>query len=61
MVFKVQQSYHHKYIEDSYDRMHWLENGWLDKKTTYYQPLKGGRLKIAAARAVGTLVALFFI
>lgn len=63
MVFKVQQSYWLKIknAKDTVDYKYWSDKGWLMKSCDYFIPIKTNKLKVAIARFVGRIIAIFFI
>ena len=63
IAFKVQQKFwlkNEKYC-DTVDFRYWQENGWLRKGCRYYVPSRANLLKVALARGVGSLAAMFFV
>jgi hypothetical protein len=62
MMFKIQQTIYRNSptFSDSYDRGWWEENGWLEKKRKFYIPHRAGPVKVAAARALGAVLAKVF-
>lgn len=61
IVFKVQQLSWQKEQKQSLTREYWMKRGWLDKRCTYYVPHGRSRAFVTMARAVGRVVALFFV
>lgn len=63
LSFKVQQSYWNKYADDNYSRdyNYWLEKGWVDSKCDYYIKHNSNPIKVKIARAIGALMAMFYL
>jgi multimeric flavodoxin WrbA len=59
LTFKIQQSCWQRTPGDTRDYRYWQENGWIDPRCNYYFPQRAGWLKVAAAGALGALVARF--
>lgn len=64
LVFRVQQKSWKRYAreetEESLDARYWREHGWFDKRTTFYIPHRAPRLRVALARAAGSVLADIF-
>jgi len=63
IVFTVQQASWRKTKEPkmAYSRAYWKDKGLLGKGVSFYIPHRAGPVKTAAARAIGKLIALFFV
>ena len=60
MIFRIQQAGWQKAAADSIDFSFWNDRRWLDtRRCTYFFPHRANPAKVAAARAVGSVVAAF--
>ena len=59
MMFKIQQSAWQREDSDSYDYIHWENQGWFEPACTFYIAHRASRVKVALARLVGAVVARF--
>lgn len=61
IYFRVQQVCWQKVSgEDSVDLDYWNSKGWTEPGVTFYVPHSAGWLKVAIARVLGSVIALFF-
>lgn len=59
MTFKIQQLAWQRENSDSYDYIHWRNQGWLEPACTFYVAHRASRVKVTLARLVGAVVARF--
>lgn len=59
MTFKIQQICWQRAPGDTVDYHYWQKRGWIDPRCRYYFPQRAGWLKVAAAGALGTVIARF--
>lgn len=59
MTFRIQQHYWQQTTEDSVDYRYWNSRGWIGRRREFYIQHESGRLKVAAARLTGDVVARF--
>jgi multimeric flavodoxin WrbA len=59
MMFKIQQRAWQKAVQNTFDYQYWKNKGWTDSRTDFYVPHAASRIKVALARATGTLLARF--
>lgn len=63
LVFAIQQASWKKVFDrmenDSIDAHYWRDNGWLDKRCTYFTDHSSGKIKTAAARMIGKTISRF--
>jgi multimeric flavodoxin WrbA len=60
MVFRIQQSGWRKAAPGSIDFAYWNDKGWLDtRRCSYFFPHKASPMKVALARAAGSVTAAF--
>lgn len=60
MIFRIQQAGWRKAAPGSIDFAYWNDRGWLDaRRCTYFFPHRANPVKVAAARAVGSVTAAF--
>lgn len=60
MVFRIQQSGWRKSAPGSMDFAYWNDRGWLDtRRCSYFFPHSANPLKVAVARAAGSVTAAF--
>jgi hypothetical protein len=61
MTFRIQQIGWNKAAKkDTPDYDYWHGRGWLNQKVEYFFPHRAGRVKVGAARLVGSMLAGFF-
>lgn len=62
LSFRIQQIFYRRDIlAGTLDRAYWEKNGWLDRKTHYYMPVRTGRLKLLIGWLIGSAMARFFV
>jgi hypothetical protein len=60
MVFRIQQAGWRKAVPGSHDFRYWNDRGWLDtRRCSYFFAHRANPLTVAAARLVGSIVAMF--
>jgi multimeric flavodoxin WrbA len=61
MFFSIQQISWRREKKGTIDYEYWSGNGWLDAKTTFFIRHNANPLKVALARTVGRLLAVFMV
>jgi multimeric flavodoxin WrbA len=61
ITFKIQQLAWQREDPNSYDYAYWNDQGWLASERTFYIAHRAGRVKVAAARLAGAVVARFVL
>lgn len=61
MTFKIQQLSWRRAAEDSLDYAYWQGRGWIEPGREFFIPHRANRVKVAAARLAGAVLARFMI